>query len=47
MLEVMLVSSLEKVGLEENPVPLGEGAILKVLYGETVSFQIACRAAGT
>lgn len=46
MLEVMLVSSLEKVGVQENPAPLKEGTVLKVLYGETVSFQIAFRAEG-
>lgn len=43
MLEAILVSSLEKVGLSENMEPLEKGNRLRVFAGETVSFQIAFR----
>lgn len=46
MLEVRLVSSLEKVGLEGAPVMLEKDDMLFALYvfrGETISFQIAFR----
>lgn len=43
MLEAMLVSSLEKVGLEKEMVPLKKDQVLGVFLGETVSFQIAFR----
>lgn len=42
MLEALLVSSLEKVGLGQDPVPLGEEN-LNVFLGENMSFQIAYR----
>lgn len=46
MLEVMLISSLEKTGVQEKLTPLGKGTCLYVFAGEAVSFQIAFRRTG-
>lgn len=43
MLEVMIVSSLEKVGLGQDPVPFKEEMPFSVFRGENLSFQIAFR----
>ena len=43
VMETVLVSSLEKVGLEKGWKPLKEDVPLSVLFGETISFQIAFR----
>lgn len=46
MLEIMLVSSLEKVGLGRDPAPFKEEIPLSAFRGENISFQIAFRDAG-
>ncbi len=46
MLEMVLLSSLEKVGVQDSLSPLGEETVLGVFQGEKVSFQVAWRAVG-
>lgn len=43
MLEIRLVSSLEKVGIGQDPIALDGEAPVYVFRGETASFQIAFR----